>query len=227
MTKSRLRRTALANSWTRAKGLYLHCGCQTAVAQVEEVVGLGSKPGKQPASLRQASTAARRGASSRGYSACGAGRGKGRELLLHPLPPALRALRRFLLACQYKFLKNMSAVGTRILENGHGRPAHSLGLISQMVWFGFPSGAFLRPAQVNREIPGMRGRTRNQTTRKRTQIKRLCILSLILRRSALAGRSRDGGRGVRAIFPDCAHAAAVDGAVRFSKGTQSRHSCPV
>ena len=34
VTKSRLQRTALANSWTRAKGLYLQCGCETAVAQV-------------------------------------------------------------------------------------------------------------------------------------------------------------------------------------------------
>jgi len=126
VTKSRLQRTVVESSCARAKDLYLLCGCETAAARAYEAVWLGSQPGKQPAPLVQASTAARRGASSRGYSVCGAGRGKGRELLLHPLPPALRALRRFVVACQYKFLKNMSAVGTRILEDRHVRPCSLL-----------------------------------------------------------------------------------------------------
>ena len=91
-----------------------------------EVISLGSQPGKQPAPLTQASTTAPGGASSRGYPACGAGGGEGRELLLHPLPPAMRALRPLLLARQYKFLKNLSAVGTGIFEDRHGRPCSLL-----------------------------------------------------------------------------------------------------
>jgi hypothetical protein len=49
--------------------------------------------------------------------------------------------------------------------------SHSLGLISQIFGSDFPTGVFRRPAQVKREMPGMRGRTRNQTTRKRTKTK--------------------------------------------------------
>jgi hypothetical protein len=136
---------------TRAGGQKVFAGrLRNSAALASEVVWLGSQPGKQPAPLTQASTAARRSARSRGYSVCSAGRGKGRELLLHPLPSALRALRRFLMTCQYKFLKNMSAVGTRILEDGHGRPCSLLrfdltdGVIS-LPLRGFPTSRSGKP----------------------------------------------------------------------------------
>ena len=49
--------------------------------------------------------------------------------------------------------------------------SHSLGLRSHLFGLEFPSGEAQRPAHVKREIPGTRGRTRNQTTRKRTKTK--------------------------------------------------------
>jgi hypothetical protein len=58
---------------------------------------------------------------------------------------------------------------------GMAKRAHSLGLMSQLSCLEFPSGERKRRAQVKREIRGMRGRTRNQTTRKRTKIKKLSI----------------------------------------------------
>ena len=48
--------------------------------------------------------------------------------------------------------------------------------MSQLSCFDFPAGEAKRRAQVKREIPGMRGRTRNQTTRKRTKIKKFAIV---------------------------------------------------
>jgi hypothetical protein len=54
---------------------------------------------------------------------------------------------------------------------GMANRAHSLGLISQLSGLEFPAGEGQRRAQVKREIPGMRGRTRNQTSRKRTKIR--------------------------------------------------------
>ena len=51
---------------------------------------------------------------------------------------------------------------------GIGNRSHSLGLMSQLSCLEFPAGEEKRRAQVKREMPGMRGRTRNQTTRKRT-----------------------------------------------------------
>jgi hypothetical protein len=45
---------------------------------------------------------------------------------------------------------------------------YSLGLIPQLVWFSFPDGEGVRGDQVNREIPGMRGRTTNQRIRNPT-----------------------------------------------------------
>jgi hypothetical protein len=59
---------------------------------------------------------------------------------------------------------------------GMGNRDHSSGLISQLSCFDFPAGEAKRRAHVKREIPGMRGRTRNQTTRKRTKIKKLSIV---------------------------------------------------
>lgn len=56
--------------------------------------------------------------------------------------------------------------------------AHSLGLISQLSGFDFPAGEAQRRAQVKREIPGMRGNTRNQTTRKRMKIEKFSIVKL-------------------------------------------------
>jgi hypothetical protein len=53
-----------------------------------------------------------------------------------------------------------------------------LGLISQLSGFEFPAGERKRPTQVKREIPGMRGRTSNQTTRKRTKVTKLSMLEL-------------------------------------------------
>jgi hypothetical protein len=50
--------------------------------------------------------------------------------------------------------------------------------MSQLSCFAFPAGEAKRRAHVKREIPGMRGRTRNQTTRKRTKIKKFAIAKL-------------------------------------------------
>jgi hypothetical protein len=61
---------------------------------------------------------------------------------------------------------------------GMGNRSHSLGLMSQLSCFAFPAGEAKRRAHVKREIPGMRGRTRNQTTRKRTKIKKFAIAKL-------------------------------------------------
>ena len=61
---------------------------------------------------------------------------------------------------------------------GMANQAHFLGLMSQLSCLEFPAGEAPRRAQVKREIPGMRGRTRNQTTRKRTKIKKLSIVKL-------------------------------------------------
>jgi hypothetical protein len=54
---------------------------------------------------------------------------------------------------------------------GMANRAHSLGLRSQLSGVEFPAGERQRPTQVKREIPGMRGRTTNQSTRKRMKIK--------------------------------------------------------
>jgi hypothetical protein len=59
---------------------------------------------------------------------------------------------------------------------GMGNRDHSIGLRSQLSRFDFPAGEVKRRAQVKREIPGMRGRTRNQTTRKRTKIKKFAMV---------------------------------------------------
>jgi len=61
---------------------------------------------------------------------------------------------------------------------GMGNRSHSLGLMSQLSCFAFPAGEAKRRAHVKREIPGMRGRTRNQTTRKRTKTKKFAIAKL-------------------------------------------------
>jgi hypothetical protein len=61
---------------------------------------------------------------------------------------------------------------------GMGYRSHSLGLRSQLSCLEFPAGEAERRAHVKREIPGMRGRTTNQTTRKRTKIKKLSIVKL-------------------------------------------------
>ena len=50
--------------------------------------------------------------------------------------------------------------------------------MSRLSCLAFPAGEAKRRAQVKREIPGMRGRTRNQTTRKRTKIMKLSIVKL-------------------------------------------------
>ncbi len=175
----------------------------------------------------QASTAAPRGTSSRGYSACGAGRGESRELLLHPFPPAMRALRRFWMARQYKFLKNMSAVGTGILEDRHGRPC-------SLLWFDLTDGVAwfpLRGSPATRSgKPGDAGDSwqDQKPDHQKENVNQEALHSLThCAAPALAGRSRDRGRYTRAAFPPCAHAATVDGSVRFSTGTQSRHSWPV
>jgi hypothetical protein len=63
---------------------------------------------------------------------------------------------------------------------GMAKQAHFLGLMSQLSCLEFPAGEARRRAQVKREIPGMRGRTRNQTTRKRTKIKKLSIGKILL-----------------------------------------------
>ena len=52
--------------------------------------------------------------------------------------------------------------------------------MSQLSCLEFPAGEAQRRAQVKREIPGMRGRTRNQTTRKRMKIKKLSIGKILL-----------------------------------------------
>ena len=75
------------------------------------------------------------------------------------------------IAGQHEFLEDMSALGTGILEEGHASTIHSLGLGSQLPCLGFPSGEAGRGAQVKRDIPGMRGGTTNQTTRKRRKIR--------------------------------------------------------
>ena len=46
----------------------------------------------------------------------------------------------------------------------------------QLSCFDFPAGEAKRRAQVMREIPGMRGSTRNQTTKKRTKTKKSAIV---------------------------------------------------
>jgi hypothetical protein len=56
---------------------------------------------------------------------------------------------------------------------------HSLGLMLQLSGLDFPAGEAQRRAQVKREIPGMRGRTRNQTTRKRMNVKKLSIVKIL------------------------------------------------
>ena len=61
---------------------------------------------------------------------------------------------------------------------GMANRGHSLGLMSQLSGLEFPAGERKRPAQVKRESPGMRGRTTNQTTRKRTKIKKFSIVKL-------------------------------------------------
>ncbi len=43
---------------------------------------------------------------------------------------------------------------------------YSLGLVAQLVCFLFPDGEGVRGDHVKREIPGMRGRTKNQRIRK-------------------------------------------------------------
>jgi len=77
-------------------------------------------PGKHPAPRSEPSTAGKR-AGAGGALVCRAGGGKGRELLLDALPSALGALRRLLLACQDELLEDVSAVGTGILEDRHGK----------------------------------------------------------------------------------------------------------
>jgi hypothetical protein len=64
-------------------------------------------------------------------------------------------------------------LGQEYSKMGMANRAHSLGLISQLSCWEFPAGEPQRRAHVKREIPGMRGRTRNQTTRKRPKIKKL------------------------------------------------------
>jgi hypothetical protein len=61
---------------------------------------------------------------------------------------------------------------------GMGNRDHSLGLMSQLSCLEFPAGEAKRRTHVKREIPGMRGSTRNQTTRKRTKIKNPSIVIL-------------------------------------------------
>jgi hypothetical protein len=61
---------------------------------------------------------------------------------------------------------------------GMANRAHSLGLMSQLFCLEFPAGEAQRRAQVKREIPGMRGRTRNQTTRKRARVRKLSMFKL-------------------------------------------------
>ncbi len=69
------------------------------------------------------------------------------------------------------FSKMCPQLGQAYSKIGILNPAHFLGLISQLSCLGFPSGECKRPAHVKRLIPGMRGSTRNHTTRKRTKIK--------------------------------------------------------
>jgi hypothetical protein len=126
---------------------------------------------EQPALRSEPSAATGRGAAGAGRLACGRACGKGRKPLLDPFPAALGAHRRLLVAGQDQFFEDVSAVTTGIFEDGHGERAHSLRLMSQLSCSDFPAGEARRRAQVKRETPGMRGSTRNQTTRKRTNNK--------------------------------------------------------
>jgi hypothetical protein len=82
---------------------------------------------------------------------------------------------------------------------GMGNRDHSLCLMSQLSCLEFPAGDAERRAQVKREIPGMRGRTRNQTTRKRTKIKKVSTVKLYAPRC-------DEGAAFRTRQRDCCHA---------------------
>ena len=63
---------------------------------------------------------------------------------------------------------------------GMAKQTHSLSLRSQLSCFDFPSGESKRRAHVKREIPGIRGSTRNQTAGKRTKIKKFSIVKILL-----------------------------------------------
>ena len=69
------------------------------------------------------------------------------------------------------FSKTCPQLGQAYSKIGIVIRAHFLGLMSQLSGLVFSAREAIRPAHVKREIPGMRGRTRNQLTRKRTKIK--------------------------------------------------------
>jgi hypothetical protein len=62
--------------------------------------------------------------------------------------------------------RHLALVYREIINIGRDRQSYSLDLISQFVGFLFPDGEGVRGDQVKREIPGMRGRIRNQRIRK-------------------------------------------------------------
>jgi hypothetical protein len=76
------------------------------------------------------------------------------------------------------FSKMCPQFGQAYSKIGIVNRAHFLGLMSQLSGLPFSSREAQRRAQVKREIPAMRGRTRNQTTRKRTKIKKFPIVKL-------------------------------------------------
>jgi hypothetical protein len=76
------------------------------------------------------------------------------------------------------FSKTFPQLGQAYSKIGMANRGHSLGLMSQLSGLEFPAGERKRPAQVKREIPGMRGRTTNQTTRKRMKIRKFSIVKL-------------------------------------------------
>ena len=74
---------------------------------------------KRPASLLDPSATPGWCAGAGGGIVHGAGRSKGRELLLDPFPSALRALRFRLAACQNEFFEHVVAIGTGIFKDRH------------------------------------------------------------------------------------------------------------
>ena len=64
------------------------------------------------------------------------------------------------------FSKTYLHTGQAYSKIGMGYLGDSLGLISQLAGSSFPNGEERRADHVKREIPGMRGRTKNQRIRK-------------------------------------------------------------
>ena len=73
---------------------------------------------------------------------------------------------RFLASVQNELFENVSAHRAGIFEDRHGYLGRSFALIAQLAGSSFPDGEGVRGDHVKREIPGMRGRTKNQRIRK-------------------------------------------------------------